>query len=267
MPNKESNHLEEILSFKKKELTLQKEKEPINRLVKRLNRGILPTRNFKKAISKNNRLNLIGEIKSSSPSAGLLCKKFEPLKIAKIYESCGVSAISVLTEGRFFGGDISIIQKLKKSVKLPLLQKDFIIDEYQIYQARLAGADAVLLIVCILKKPTLGYFINLINDLSMTAVCEVHTYQDLKKVLQTDAEIIGINNRNLHTLKVDIKTTGRLALHIPKDKILISESGLHSRDDIDYIKQFRRVNAVLIGEALMKATDIPAKIKELTGQM
>jgi indole-3-glycerol phosphate synthase len=255
------NILKAILKQKQKELVeLKKNIDKRSLILKcRRPRKIL---NFRSRISKPGKLNIIGEVKRSSPSAGLLKKDFEPLKIAYIYKKNGVSALSVLTDEKFFGGRLEYIKVIKKEINLPILRKDFIIDEYQIYESYLAGADAVLLIVRLLPEKKLKKFIAKAKKLRMSAVVEVHDRKDVKKALRCHAQIIGINNRNLKTFKVDLCRTEKLFGFIPKKKVIISESGIKKRADLLYFKSIG-VNAALIGETFMKASNLNDKVKKL----
>ncbi|MFH0947741.1 MAG: indole-3-glycerol phosphate synthase TrpC [Elusimicrobiota bacterium] len=253
--------LDEIVEYKKLELAHRKEQLPISKILSDIEKMRVP-RNFKSAISKPNRINLIAEIKKASPSAGEIISNFDVEKIAKQYEEAKVDAISVLTETKYFQGDISYIDLVKRVSSLPILRKDFIIDEYQIYESRYFGADAILLIAAILDIEKIKKFLKIANGLTLSAIVEVHNEDELKKVLETDAEIIGINNRNLSDLTVDLSTTYKLAPKIPKDKIVVSESGIKTKQDIKRMKD-AGLNAVLIGEHFMKSQDIKKAIIEL----
>ncbi|MDP3142463.1 MAG: indole-3-glycerol phosphate synthase TrpC [Candidatus Omnitrophota bacterium] len=217
---------------------------------------------FKDSISQPDRLNLIAEIKKASPSRGIIRYDFNAVNLARIYQDSGADALSVLTEEQFFKGNIAFINSIRKKSRLPILRKDFIIDDFQIYESYVYGADAILLIAQILEREQLANFINLSQRLGMDCLVEVHNEEDLKKALDTDARVIGINNRDLRTLKVDLQTTARLRSFIPSDKIVVSESGIHTVEDIAFINNLG-VNAVLIGEAFLESYDIPARIKSL----
>jgi indole-3-glycerol phosphate synthase len=253
------NFLKEIIKYKKKKIEDSKKILP----EERIKRSIKPLRAFpfKRAITKEG-LNLIAEIKKASPSKGLICKDFNPLKIALDYKRAKVSALSVLTEERFFLGDINYISLIKKKIDLPILRKDFILDRYQIFESLYFGADSILLIAKILSLKKIKEFLRISKDIGLDCVLEINDKADLEKALKTDADIIGINNRNLNSFEVDLKTTERLFPLIPKDRIVISESGIKTRSEIEFLRDLG-VKAVLIGEALLKAEDIPKKIKEL----
>lgn len=222
------------------------------------------TKSFGAALKSNTNIRIIAEIKKASPSLGVIREDFNPVEIARLYEANGASAISVLTDENFFQGSLSYLTAVKKSVNLPVLRKDFIIDPYQIYEARFAGADAILLIAAILSKEKIQRFLELANALDMDCLVEVHSELELKMVLQTDANIIGINNRDLTTFKTDLETTIRLRPMIPVGKIVVSESGIKKRTDIEKLMK-NGVNSVLVGEILMKSDDIPHKLHELLG--
>jgi len=223
------------------------------------------TRDFKKAISRRG-INLIAETKAASPSAGVLFDKYVPENIAKEYEKAGAAAVSVLTDVTYFNGVIDDLERVRNSVSLPVLRKDFIIDEIQIFESRLAGADAILLIARILGKDELERFIKFAKKLGMDALVEVHSAKEARSAVNAGAEIIGINNRDLDTLKVDVDNTIKIINEVPelKKKVLVSESGISERSQIDLLKK-AGVKAVLIGEAILKSRDIGKKIKELVG--
>ena len=252
-----------IIEEKKKAVELAKAAMPVAEVKRRLEglSGRRPHR-FAREVSKEHHINLIAEIKKASPSKGVLCKAFNPARIAAEYKMNRASALSVLTEEKFFLGSLDHIRQVKGVTDLPVLRKDFIIDQYQIYESALCGADAVLLIADILSKEELKDFCALSKKLGIDALLEVHNEEDLKKALKVGAKIIGINNRDLHTFHVDIGVTTRLIKAIPDGKIVISESGIKSHEDVMFLKSLG-VNAVLIGEAFMTAGDIGAKVKEL----
>ncbi|HHT9116747.1 MAG: indole-3-glycerol phosphate synthase TrpC [Planctomycetes bacterium] len=222
------------------------------------------TRSFDVALKSNTNIRIIAEIKKASPSLGIIREDFNPVEIARIYETGGAAAISVLTDEKFFQGSLSYLTDVKKSVNLPILRKDFIIDTYQIYEARSAGADAILLIAALLSKDEIQRYLELARELDMDCLVEVHSETELKKVLQTNAHIIGINNRDLATFKTDLETTVRLRPIIPAEKIVVSESGIKSRADVEKLMK-EGVDAILVGETLMKSDDISAKLSELLG--
>jgi indole-3-glycerol phosphate synthase len=246
--------LNKIVINKKTELDILKSKRPLASFESKI---ISSTRDFKQAISKDG-LSLIAEIKKASPSAGLIAE-FDPVELAHTYNN-HADVISIITDEKFFKGNIKYLEQINKITKLPLLRKDFIIDKYQIYEARYYGADAILLIASLLNKEQLDHFINIAKDLCMDCLVEVHNKEELDKVLDTKADIIGINNRNLKTFKVDLNTTLELLRYIPKDKLIVSESGI----TIDNIKKVKdKVNAVLIGTSIIKSPDIESELRKL----
>jgi len=211
------------------------------------------------------RIQLIAEVKKASPSRGIIRADFNPVEIAKIYASSGASAISVLTEAKYFQGSLNHLRDVRNALvnkRLPLLRKDFLSDPYQIYESRAYGADSLLLIVAILTPEKLGELLWLSHQLGMSCLVEVHNEAELEIALKSGARILGINNRDLNTFNVDLATTKRLRPLIPKNRIVVSESGIKNRDDIEKLRQWG-VEAVLIGEYLMSASDIAAKMKEL----
>lgn len=224
-----------------------------------------PTRDFKAAITKKHgSVRLIAEIKKASPSKGLIRESFDPVGIAVIYEEKSVDAISVLTEEDFFQGDINYITTVKSRTSRPVLRKDFIFDEYQIYEARAFGADAILLIASLLERQQAEEYLHLCGELGLSVLFEVHDHAELEKALRVDAGIIGINNRNLKTMSVDLKTTFLLKKEIPSDRIIVSESGIKTRDDVLSLEA-AGIDAMLIGTSLMEARDPGKKIDELRG--
>jgi indole-3-glycerol phosphate synthase len=215
------------------------------------------------AALKGKSLRLIAEVKRASPSAGVLRPDLNPVRLAETYARCGAAAISVLTESHYFGGSgEDLIAVRHKLPKIPLLRKDFILKPYQIYESRAWGADALLLIVATLDNSQLEELLSLSHELGMQCLVEVHNEDELKRALACEVKIIGINNRNLDTLAVDINVTQKLRPIIPSDRIVVSESGIKGRDEIQRLRELG-VNAVLVGEALVTASDVEAKIKEL----
>lgn len=256
--------LKEIVTKKKDKILLAKQKFPEEDLKPRT-QNLSPTRPFIEAINKPRTISLIAEIKRQSPSCGVMRQDFNLQEIAKIYQDSGAQAISVLTEEDYFGGDISYINEIKSLVGLPILRKDFILEPYQVYESRFFGADAILLIADLLSKEKLSELIKLADTLGLDCLVEVHTDKELKKVLGIKGvALIGINNRNLHSLEVDFKTTERLFPLIPKDKIVVVESGIKTYQDVLFLK-ILGMNAVLIGEAFMEAEDIKKRIEEIMG--
>jgi len=211
------------------------------------------------------RIRLIAEVKKASPSRGIIRPDFDPVDIAQTYASNGASAISVLTETRYFQGGLNHLKDIRNSLgnkRPPLLRKDFITDPYQVYESRAYGADSLLLIVAILSPQKLEELLGLSHELGMSCLVEVHNEAELEIALRSGTRIIGINNRDLKTFTVDLATTERLRPLIPRDKIVVSESGIKDRRDMEKLRQWG-VDAVLVGESLMSASDIAAKMKEL----
>lgn len=233
--------------------------------------GRVRTRDFKAALVSRpeGTVSLIAEIKKASPSAGVICEDFDPADIAAIYEAGGASCISVLTDEAYFKGALRYMAEARKAVGIPVLRKDFIIDEIQIEQAYEWGADAILLIAAILDDDELVRFRNLAGDFGLCALCEVHDESELKRVFDSGADLIGINNRDLKTFSVDLAVTERLTAMLRgfsggKDKVVVSESGIFSGSDIARLVRCG-VDAVLAGEALMREADMKMKVAELSG--
>jgi indole-3-glycerol phosphate synthase len=262
-----STILDKIIAQKREEIKKLKNFYPLEKLKEDIKNTKFADKDFYGALSKKGKVNIIAEVKRGSPSKGIICHDFNPVKIAKEYESAGACAISVLTDIDFFYGSINYLKDVKESVNIPVLRKDFIIDEYQIYEAKAYGADAVLLIAAVLDKNKLIRFLNLAHELGMHALVEVHNKDELDKVFAADAGIIGINNRNLKDFSVDLNTTKKLVQQIPKGvkALVVSESGIHKRDDIGFLLSCG-VNAFLIGEALLCGGNITKKMNELTNE-
>jgi indole-3-glycerol phosphate synthase len=256
------NILTTIVDRKRDRLEAVKRDKPLDELKERI-KGMEQTRDFAAAIKRDGAaINLIAEIKKASPSKGLIRGDFDPAALASVYELHGVSAISVLTEEDFFQGHLSYLELAKKSSTKPILRKDFIFDEYQLFEARANGADAVLLIASILSNVQAAEFYYLAVKLGLAVLFEVHNEEDLEIASYVDADIVGINNRDLKTLSIDLSTTLRLKKLIPDDKIVVSESGISSRQDVLMLQQ-NKIDAMLIGTAFMKASDIGTEIDEL----
>jgi indole-3-glycerol phosphate synthase len=214
-------------------------------------------------------MGLIAEVKKASPSAGVICADFDPVRIARTYEIAGADCLSVLTDEQFFQGSLEYLKQIRAAVRLPLLRKDFIIDERQILEAIEWGADAILLIVAILDDARLKHFHELATEGGLTALVEVHDEAELDRALAIGANVIGVNNRDLKIFKTDLGTTERLgaklrAANDGRDKLLVAESGIHSRADVERVAQ-GTANAILVGESLMREKDIRAKVGELLG--
>lgn len=215
---------------------------------------------FENALKINN-FSLICEVKKASPSKGIINEEFPYLDIALEYQKAGATAISVLTEPKYFQGSNKYLREISKNVSIPVLRKDFIIDEYQIYEAKMIGSDAVLLICALLSDETLEYFIKLCYRMGMSSLVEAHSKKEVEKAIKAGARIIGVNNRNLKTFDVDINNCIELRSGVPDDIIFVSESGITNSDDIKLLKK-NNINSVLIGEALMKSKNIEKQIRE-----
>lgn len=253
--------LSRIIEEKRRVIDEAKRIKPQDQLIKEA-KAICVRSAFKKNISRPHHINLIAEIKKASPSKGILRGDFNPAKIAVTYQANGASAISVLTDERFFEGRLEYIKKIKENISLPVLRKDFIIDEYQIYETVVAGADALLLIAELLSVNEMIGLYNLAASLGLDVLMEVHNEEDVEKALATDGSIIGINNRDLHTFKIDLSVTQKLIRMLPPNKIKVSESGIRSYEDVMSLKSLG-VNAVLIGEAFMESDDIAQRMREI----
>lgn len=255
--------LDEIVADNRLELESRKRSLPLEELNRAASEQPPPVE-FATAL-RGDDIQLIAEVKKASPSRGVICPDFHPVEIAKTYASNGASAISVLTEEKYFQGSLNYLKGIRDALgdrQLPLLRKDFIYDSYQVYESRAYGADGLLLIVAILTPEELESRLELSHELGMSCLVEVHNETELEIALSSGAEIIGINNRDLKTFNVDLTVTQRLRPLIPPDRIVVSESGIKNRTDMERLRQWG-VNAVLIGESLMSASDIGAKIKEL----
>ena len=251
--------LDRIIAEKREEVEQRKKSLPIAALKKRIVRKRLL--DFASALTGES-TRLVAEVKRASPSRGLLCPNFDPVALAKTYANGGAAAISVLTEANYFKGSLDHLAAIREEVRLPLLRKDFIFDQYQIYESIAYGADALLLIAAVLSQEQLEELLPLSHRLGLSCLVEVHNESEVERALLSGAEIIGINNRDLNTFTVDINTTRRLRPLIPGGRIVVSESGIRSREDIKKLMGWG-VNAVLVGETLVTADDIPAKMKEL----
>ncbi len=244
------SQLDEILAVKRREIErLRPRREELRRQAIARN----DFRSFRRALERDDgRLALIAEVKKASPSAGVIAATFAPVEIARNYARAGAEAISVLTDEQFFQGHLDHLRAVREAVALPVLRKDFVLDEVQILEASAAGADAILLIVAALDDEALVRLLAHAATYQLDALVEVHSLAELERALETEAQIIGINNRNLATFEVDLGVTEKLSEKVPKEIVLVSESGIRTAADLARIKQ-TGVNAVLIGEALMRA--------------
>ena len=259
-----SNILKKICEDKNKEIELLKDKCSLATLKKLISEKI-EKRNFKNTvidstINKNNFI--IGEIKKASPSAGEIIKDYDPLDIAKTYENAGIGAISILTESNYFGGEIDHLSLIKQNTRIPILRKDFIIDEYQIYESKVYQADIILLIISILSDHELRRFLDISKELKLDVMIETHNEEEIKRAMKLDYPIIGINNRNLKNLKTDVKNSANLFTSITKDFTVIAASGIKSLSDIEMYNELGIFN-FLIGESILRSNDYATFIKKL----
>lgn len=253
--------LDRIVLKKKEEIEAQKRTKPLAEIMRALEEPP-PSRDFKNALT-GRACAIIAEVKRSSPSRGRLIEDFRPIATASLYERSGAAAVSVLTEKHFFEGDGRFLTEVKQAVEIPILRKDFIIDPYQIYETRALGADALLLIAGLLGEERLHDYIGLAAGLDLAALVEVRDRGELEKALAAGADVIGINNRDLQTFSTDLRTTLDLLPLVPKGRIVVSESGIHTRADIERLTRVG-AKAFLIGEALMRSGNIAEKMRELT---
>ncbi len=259
--------LEKIVETKRGEVAEARRSRPLAEMEAAMARAD-PARDFLGAVTgAAGSIRLIAEIKKRSPSAGLIRKDFDPVAVARVYESAGAAALSVLTDATYFSGELAFIAAVKEAVGPPVLRKDFIIDEYQVYESRAAGADAILLIAAILSPSQIQSFGALAHQMGMTTLVEVHNENELGTVtplLGHGRTILGINNRDLMLQRIDLDTTRRLATLLPPNTPFVAESGIATRADVEMMQGSGAV-AVLIGETLMRTNDIAGKIRELFG--
>ena len=259
-----NNILKKICEDKKLELEILKKKCSLNSL-KKLISDQINKRDFKNIVinsSLEKKNFIIGEIKKASPSAGEIIHNYEPIEIAKIYERAGVKALSVLTEKNYFKGEIDHLSYIKQNTNIPILRKDFIIDEYQIYESKVYQADVILLIVSILSDDQLKKFLEIANEINLDCIIETHDESEIKRALKLNYPILGINNRNLKNLTTDINNSASLFTSIGKDYTVIAESGIKSSDDIKMYNELGIFN-FLIGESILRSKDYSSFIKKL----
>ncbi len=255
--------LDEIIAHKREEVAAAKVAEPLDSLRERIE-GMDPPRDFRAALRRSG-ISLIAEIKRHSPSRGDILPDVDAVELAGLYEQAGARAISVLTDTRFFKGTLDDLHAVRRSVKVPCLRKDFTIDAYQIYEARAAGADAVLLIVRILTDTELKEFLGVAKSLGMAALVETHSQEEIERAKLAGAAIIGINNRDLDTLAVDVNNTLTLKRFVSGGYTLVSESGINTREQVRLL-EVGGVDGILVGESLLSSHDIAEKIGELLGR-
>ncbi len=255
--------LDQIVNNSRQELEERKQAIPQEKLLQLASAMARPL-DLARALS-GERVRLIAEVKKASPSKGLICRDFDPLKIARCYAENGAAAISVLTDRKFFQGSPGYLSRIQAALgndRPPLLRKDFIFDPYQVYESRAYGADSLLLITAILTPSELSGLLKLSHRLHMYCLVEVHNESEVETAVKSGAEVIGINNRDLKTFEVDLETTRRLRPLIPPDRIVVSESGIRDRSDMQKLQDWK-INAALVGESLVASDNIAAKMKEL----
>jgi indole-3-glycerol phosphate synthase len=258
------NILEEIVSAKCLEVAEAKSRVPEEQL-RRLLAEAPPVRDFHAALARPGEIRLIAEVKKASPSKGVIRADFHPVEIARTYERHGAAAISVLTDSAYFQGSLDYLRQVRRAVEIPVLRKDFIIDPYQVVEARVAGADAVLLIAECLEDGLFGALHDAIVALGMTPLVELYEPANLPRVLAIGARVIGVNNRDLRTFRTDLGHTLRMRTEVPRDRVLVGESGIRGREDAAKLES-AGVNAMLVGETLMAREDIGAAVDELLGR-
>lgn len=259
--------LDKILQTKKEEIETARSRQPLSELSRRLGDLEDRPRGFARALramAESGGTAIIAEVKKGSPSRGIIRENFDPVEIAEVYQNHGATCLSVLTDEEYFFGHLSYLGAIREQVSLPLLRKDFLIDPYQVYEARLAGADAVLLIAAALDDDQLLELIATAQTLGIDTLLEVHCAEELERALLLPVDLIGINNRDLKTFITDLAVTETLAPRIPALQLAVAESGIHSRADIDRLHQ-AGARAFLVGESLMREPDIGAKLENLLG--
>lgn len=256
--------LQRIVATKKQEIDQAKQLRPASELQSQVADAPAP-RAFFDALAQPGPIRLIAEVKKASPSAGLIRQDFDPVEIAKIYEAHGAACISVLTDEQYFQGRLAYLTSVREAVGIPVLRKDFIIDQYQLLEARVAGADAVLLIAECLDDCSLRSLHNQALELGMTPLVELYEPSNLPRVLEAGATLVGVNNRNLHTFEVDLCHTLRMRKEIPDSCVLVGESGIKTKEDVELLEA-NGVDAILVGESLMRQPDIGQAVQRLLGR-
>jgi len=256
--------LDKIVATKRREIARAKVEMPEDVLRQRLD-DAPPPRDFFAALARPGRIRLIAEVKKASPSKGVIRADFHPSEIARTYEAHGADCISVLTDEEYFQGSLDYLREVRATVGLPVLRKDFIVDPYQVVEARTAGADAVLLIAECLDDALLKTLHDLIVDLGMTPLVELFEPDNLPRVLDAGARLVGINNRDLRTFETDLQHTLKLRTRVPSDRLVVGESGIRTREDVERLES-AGVNAMLVGESLMAEADIGAGVERLLGR-
>jgi indole-3-glycerol phosphate synthase len=259
-----STILDKIVAKTRQTIEASKARTPAAELERRIARAA-PPRDFRAALDRPGSVQVLAEVKKASPSAGVLRADFDPVAIARIYEAHGAAAISVLTDEPFFQGKLAYLEAIREAVKLPLLRKDFILDRYQLLEARASGADAVLLIAECLDAATLPRLLREARELGLQALVELYDAENLPRVVDSGAGVIGINNRDLRTFVTRLEHTLDLGAKLPPDRCLVSESGIRTNADVQRL-QAAGVRAVLVGESLIRAADIGAQLDALRGK-
>ena len=258
------NILEEIYSYKLDFVRRAKSKKPLDELINQSKIIKKKEFEFSSKLKENKKINIIGELKKASPSAGnIINDKIDLMEIAKTYDDIGVSCFSILTDEKYFNGSLNDLIKLRKNTRTPILRKEFIVDEYQVYEALISGADCILIILSMIDLDLAKEIENVAISLGLDAIIEVHDEKEINDAIKFNSDLIGINNRNLKDFTVDINNAIRLANSVETDKILISESGINSKNDINQTIINSDIRTFLVGESLMKSKDIKAKFNDL----
>ncbi|MBA4031567.1 MAG: indole-3-glycerol phosphate synthase TrpC [Planctomyces sp.] len=255
------NVLDHIVEHKREEVARAKSELPLIELAARL-KDVPPPRGFIEAIARASDIALIAEVKKASPSAGLIRADFEPVELAKTYVRHGATCLSVLTDEKYFQGSLDYLRRIRAAVDVPLLRKEFVVDPYQILEAKVAGADAILLIAECLPQPLLEELFQKATELGLDTLIELHDEEHLERVLELGPKLVGVNNRDLKTMVTDLEQTVRLASRIPEGVLLVGESGIRTRADVDRLKS-AGARAVLVGESLMREPDVGQAVDRL----
>lgn len=258
-----STILDKIIEQKRLDIAAAQDACSLSELQARVNTAP-PPRDFLKSILDHHPMGMIAEVKKASPSAGLIREDFDPVEIARTYEANGAACISVLTDEHFFQGHLSFLEAIRREVQIPVLRKDFIIDPYQVWEARASGADCILLIAECLDDEQLASLYQLAHELGMQVLVEVYDPENVPRVLALNPPLIGVNNRDLRTFVTDLNHTVRLRQQIPESVLVVGESGIHTRQHVELL-QLAGVHAILVGESLMRQDDIGAGVRSLLG--
>jgi indole-3-glycerol phosphate synthase len=255
--------LDEIVVSKQREVAAARQRLPLEELMAQT-AAAPPIRNFRAALANRGSIRLIAEVKKASPSAQVIRPQFDPITIAQTYQAYDATCLSVLTDAPYFQGCLEDLMRVRAAVSIPVLRKDFLIDDYQVVEGRVAGADAILLIAEILDDDSLKRLLELARHLGMSALVEFHDENNLPRVLASGADLIGINNRNLRNFSTDLEHTLRLRDRIPPEAVLVSESGIRTRRDVERLEA-AGISAILVGESLLRAEDIGLAVDQLLG--